>query len=155
MYQWENKLNITLTVPKRTKYRAGVHAGLGGTAKVGGTSPCVYVNSGTSVNYTVSDLLPGVTFKGWYLPTNVVADQALGYVASLGSTPVSTSTSYSKSITSDYELVAVFEGYNPPADWSPSTANSGVYVRDNNSWKVSQPYIYKSNKWTSCTLLNG
>lgn len=110
MYQWENILKINLNVPQRTKYIASVNNGNGGTATVNNTTPEVYVNSGTSVTYRATpDSSLGATFSGWYLPENLVYDEIYGFVPILGATPVSTSATYTKSITSDYELVAIFD----------------------------------------------
>ena len=117
MYQWENILKITLTIPQRTKYIAAVRNSNGGTATVNNTTPEVYVNPNTTVNYVaVPDTTGGCTFNGWYTIDCVTYDDTFGYVVIANSTPVTTNTTYSKVITEDYELVAIFDGFHLPAD---------------------------------------
>jgi len=149
MYHWENTLNITLSVPKRTKYIAGVRSANGGSATVNNTSPEVYVNSGTSVTYraTVDANYPEVTFRGWYLPKDCTFDERLGYtVKNVGVSAVSTNPTYSKSITSDYELIAIFNGFREVGDWGTASATN-TWVKVSGTWTRVQPYIRQSNAW--------
>ena len=149
MYHWENILNITLSIPKRTKYIAGVRSANGGTATVNNTIPEVYVSSGTSVTYraTVDANYPDVTFRGWYLPENCTFDDRLGYtVNGVGVSAVSTQSVYTKSITSDYELIAIFDGYKEVGDWGVTSPTS-TWVKVSGTWTRVQPYIRQSSAW--------
>ena len=127
---------IRLDIPKRTKYIAKVGGTNGATYTVSAGSSSsndyITVSSGTSTTFT-AQLQSGCSLLGWYNRDDINADgQPIA-----GATPLSTSTTFTTSITEDTFLYAIVDGYIEPKPFF----KGDIYINDSGTWKNGTPFV--------------
>ena len=137
-----NKMCIRLDVPKRTKLIANIDGTNGATYTVSAGSISsdsqITVSSGTSTTFT-AQVASGCSFLGWYNRSDIDAN---GQPVS-GASPVSTSTTYTKSITSDTFLYGVVDGYIEPKPFFSGL----LYYNNSGTWQPGVAYINDGGTW--------